>query len=95
MVPAEHGWTVKRGGKTRARVYKTVDEAIQAAKIELRTSGGEVFVHGRDGRIRDADTVGKGRVGRDVKDPPRAGQLSKSQVKDAVWNGSETLRREK
>lgn len=86
---------MKADGKAEARVYKTKREAVDAAKRELRKSGGDVFVHGRDGRIREADAVGKGRVGRDVKDPPRVGRLSKSKVRDAVWNGSKGLRRAK
>lgn len=93
VVPAESGWTVRRDGTRKSGVYKTQREAVDAAKRELRKSGGEVFVHGKDGRIREADTVGKSGVGREVKDPPRGGKLTKSEVKDAVWNGSKALRR--
>ena len=84
---------MKTDGEATERVFKTQDEAVDAAKQSLRKSGGgEVVIHRRDGRIRDLDTVGKGAHGRDVKLPPRGGRLSRSEVRDAVWNGSKAIR---
>jgi hypothetical protein len=91
VIPAKSGWALRNGGMTKSAVYKTQTEAVNAAKLELRGGGGEVFIHGRDGRIRQADSVGKSHVGRVVKDPPKRGKLAKSRVKDAVWNGSKAL----
>ena len=53
------GWAVRRPGSTKASARtKTQDEAVGRAKdILRRQGGGEVRIHGRDGRIRDADTV--------------------------------------
>ena len=49
------------GAKRAAGVYDTQREAQAAARERLRRSGGgELTTHGRDGRIRDSDTVGGG-----------------------------------
>lgn len=93
VVPAKSGWQVKASSGRHSGVYKTQKAAEAAAKtIARRRGGGEVFIHGRDGRIRDADTVGKGKETRVIKDPPHGGQLTKEQIRDAVWNGSKALR---
>lgn len=93
VIPAaKNRWALKKDGVEGDGVFKTKHEAVLAAERGLREGGGEIFVHDRDGRIREAKSIGRGRVGRDVKDPPRRGQLSKSEVRDAVWNGSRALR---
>lgn len=53
------GWGVKRADATRgARIYKTQQEAIAAARETLhRQRGGELIVVDRNGRIRSKDTV--------------------------------------
>jgi hypothetical protein len=52
------GWTVNREGADRKQDYATQTEAVEAGRKALRDSGGgEIIVHGRDGRIRDKDTV--------------------------------------
>jgi hypothetical protein len=51
------GWDVKAGGKPISH-HRTQANAEQAAKRDLRQgSGGEVVIHGRDGKVRDKDTV--------------------------------------
>jgi hypothetical protein len=51
------GWDVTAGGKAMSH-HQTQANAERAAKTELRRgAGGEVVIHGRDGRIRDKDTV--------------------------------------
>jgi len=53
------GWAAKREGATRAgSVHPTQAAAEKAAKETARREGGEVVVHGRDGRIRDSDSFG-------------------------------------
>lgn len=63
VVPRSHGWAVKAPGAKRASsVHRTQAAAEAAAKrIVSRRGGGEVVVHRPNGRIRDADTVGRGR----------------------------------
>lgn len=56
------GWDVKAPGSKRASAHsETQAQAERRAKQIVRNSGGgEVRVHGRDGRIRDSDTVAPG-----------------------------------
>ena len=56
------GWDVKAPGAQRASAHRdTQREAESRAKeIVQNLGGGEVRIHGRDGRIRDSDTVAPG-----------------------------------
>jgi hypothetical protein len=46
------------GAKRASSVHRTQAAAEKAAKATLRKiGGGEATIHGRDGRIRDSDTV--------------------------------------
>lgn len=60
------GWRVKPAGAKRASAVQPTQKAAEAtAKRQLRKAGGgEVRIHGRDGRIRDSDTVKPGRESR-------------------------------
>jgi len=63
VVPSSSGgWAVKAPGARRAiSRHATQREAEERAKeIVGKLGGGEVRIHGRDGRIRDADTVPPG-----------------------------------
>lgn len=53
------GWKVTKPGADQASAKApTQRQAEQRAKeIVSREGGGEVRIHGRDGRIRDSDTV--------------------------------------
>ena len=55
----EGGWDVRKPGAERASSHhETQREAEQRAKEILENAGGgEAVIHGRDGRIRDSDTV--------------------------------------
>jgi hypothetical protein len=55
-------WEVTRPGSDRAsRVTDTQREAIDAGRPMVANSGGgELQIRGRDGRIRDSDTVAPG-----------------------------------
>lgn len=57
------GWDVKAPKADRASSHHdTQAEAIDRAKeIVGNAGGGEVRIHGTDGRIRDSDTVKPGR----------------------------------
>ena len=56
------GWDVKKPGATRSSGhFDTQKQAISRARgIVGNAGGGEVRIHGRNGRIRDADTVAPG-----------------------------------
>lgn len=53
------GWDVKKPGSTRvsAQAQTQGDAVTRAREIVRNGGGGEVRIHGRDGRIRAADTV--------------------------------------
>jgi hypothetical protein len=63
------GWDVKKPGSPRASVHAdTQKEAVSRARDIVRNQGGgEVRIHGRDGKIRDADTIAPGKD----PNPPR------------------------
>lgn len=55
----EDGWQAKRDGARRAGgVFQTQAEAIAAARQTAQNERGELFIHGRDGRIRERDSFG-------------------------------------
>ena len=53
------GWAVRGAGSQRATsVHPTQRAAVDAARGIARTQRTELFVHGRDGRIRARDSYG-------------------------------------
>lgn len=53
------GWQAKKEGASRASaVTKTQAEAQQAATRIAKCEGTEVFIHGRDGKIRERNSHG-------------------------------------
>lgn len=56
------GWDVKKPGSSRASAHAATQEAAthRAREIVRNGGGGEVRIHGKDGRIRDADTIAPG-----------------------------------
>lgn len=60
VVPRGGKWAVRKAGSERASgVYQTQDEAINRAREIAKNQGTELYVHGRDGRIRDRSSYGK------------------------------------
>lgn len=60
VVPGQKGgWNVRRDNADRATVHTdTQHEAEHEAKrFTAHSGGGEVRIHGLDGRIRDSDTI--------------------------------------
>lgn len=59
----EGGWDVVRPHAERASSHhETQSDAIDRARdIVQNAGGGEVVTHGRDGRIRDSDTISPAR----------------------------------
>lgn len=59
VVPNGDKWSVRRAGASRASgTYNTQSEAIQRAKDIARTQQTELYIHGRDGRIRERNSYG-------------------------------------
>ena len=59
VVPHEDGWAVRGEGSQRASsVHNTQREAIDAGRQTARNQGTELFIHGKDGRIRERDSHG-------------------------------------
>lgn len=59
VVPHKDGWAVKPAGGDRASsVHDTQREAIDRARDIAQNQHSELFVHGRDGRIRERDSHG-------------------------------------
>jgi len=57
----QSGWNAKKEGASRAGGnYSTQKKAEKAAKFCHNSGGGEVRIHGRDGKFRDSDTVSPG-----------------------------------
>ncbi|WP_084652909.1 DUF2188 domain-containing protein [Nocardioides insulae] len=63
------GWDVRGEGAKRASAHADTqaDAIARAREIVGNAGGGEVVIHGRDGQIRDSDTVRPG----DDPFPPR------------------------
>jgi hypothetical protein len=59
VVPNGEKWSVKTAGASRASsTFKTQAEAIKAATRKAKKEGTELYVHGRDGRIRERNSYG-------------------------------------
>lgn len=59
VVPSAGGWSVRKAGSERATsVHRTQADAIAAATKIARNQGTELYVHGRDGRIRERSSFG-------------------------------------
>lgn len=59
---SNRGWSVRREGGDRRTFSPTQKSAEKIAKqYATNSGGGEVVIHGRDGRIRDKDTMAPAR----------------------------------
>jgi Uncharacterized protein conserved in bacteria (DUF2188) len=61
VVPsADGGWNVRKGGAERAsKHFDNQSKAIDWARSASKEARGELFIHRRDGTIRDRDSHGK------------------------------------
>lgn len=60
VVPSDGKWSVRRAGSTRASgVYDTQREAVEQARRIAQNQQTELYIHGRDGRIRERNSYGK------------------------------------
>lgn len=59
VVPYGDAWAVRGEGKSRVTsVHDTQLDAIDEAREIARNQGGELLIHGRNGRIRSRDSSG-------------------------------------
>ena len=59
VVPNNGQWSVRRSGSERAsKVFGTQDEAIEYARRLAQNQQTELYIHGRDGRIRERNSYG-------------------------------------
>lgn len=59
VVPRQDGWAVKREGASRAsKTFQTQSDAIKYAREQAKAAKSELFVHGRDGTIREKSSYG-------------------------------------
>jgi hypothetical protein len=60
VVPSGAGWSVKKAGSSRATsTHATQVEAVKAATKIAKNQQTELYVHGKDGRIRERNSYGK------------------------------------
>ena len=59
VVPNGAKWSVRKAGSSRATgTFDTQGDAIKEGRKIARNQGTELFIHGRDGRIRERDSYG-------------------------------------
>jgi hypothetical protein len=60
VVPSGDGWAVRKAGSARStKTFKTQSDAIDLAREIARNQGTELYIHGRDGKIRVRDSYGR------------------------------------
>ncbi len=69
VVPRGDGWAAVGHGNSRASsLHDTQADAYAAARgYSVGQGGGEVLIHGRDGQIRDKNTIAPARDPRNIK----------------------------
>lgn len=61
VVPKDGKWAVRRTGASRVSgTYDTQAEAIERAREIAMSQKTELYIHGRDGRIRERSSYGSG-----------------------------------
>jgi hypothetical protein len=59
VTPHQKGWQVKGEGNKRATVVtRTQSEAIQICKKAAKAQKGEMFIHNKQGQIRERSSYG-------------------------------------
>ena len=59
VVPHDGEWAVRSAGSQRtSSVHRAQREAIDATQKIAQNQGSEMFIHGRDGRIRERNSYG-------------------------------------
>lgn len=60
VVPNQSGgWAVRKSGASRvSRVFGTQSDAVTYARDRARKAGSELYVHGRDGTVKERESYG-------------------------------------
>ncbi|MEX2181890.1 MAG: DUF2188 domain-containing protein [Gemmatimonadaceae bacterium] len=59
VLPRSDGWAVKKAGADKdTKVFDRQDQAIRFATKVAKNNESELFIHSRDGRIRERNTYG-------------------------------------
>ena len=59
VIPSGKNWAVKGAGNSKAtRIVKTQKEATTIARKISKNQGSEMFIHGKNGQIRERNTYG-------------------------------------
>jgi uncharacterized protein YdaT len=59
VVPAGDKWAVRKSGSSRStETFNTQGEAITRAREIAKNQRTELYIHGRDGKIRERDSYG-------------------------------------
>jgi len=59
VVPSSGRWAVRKSGSAKvSRTYRTQKEAVAAARKIAKNQSTELYIHGRDGKIRERDSFG-------------------------------------
>jgi Uncharacterized protein conserved in bacteria (DUF2188) len=59
VVPNGKEWSIRKAGALRATgIFKTRDEAVKKASEIARNQKSELYIHGKDGRIRKRNSFG-------------------------------------
>ncbi|WP_426235357.1 DUF2188 domain-containing protein [Pararhizobium sp. DWP1-1-3] len=54
VIPSGGKWSIREAGSSRAsRTFPTQDEAVEAARKIARIEGATLYIHGKDGLIRN------------------------------------------
>lgn len=60
VVPRSDGWAVKKAGASKdTRVFGKQAQAIDFAREVAKNNKAELFIHSKEGRIRERNTYGK------------------------------------
>lgn len=60
VVPNNGKWSVRKAGSSKVTTtYETQREAVKKAREIARRQSTELYIHGKDGRIRARDSYGK------------------------------------
>jgi len=59
VVPNGNNWSVRKAGAARSSgTFSTQTAAVDVARARARSQGTELYIHGRDGRIRERSSYG-------------------------------------
>lgn len=54
VIPSGGKWSIREAGSSRAsKTFLTQGEAVEAARKIARSEGATLYIHGKDGLIRD------------------------------------------